>query len=218
MDFRSMCKIGIAWYDRKDHVVVEVMGEQWGMISCSPISGQMAFRKLEENKELALKQFDKYVEQGNVGIEADGYIIDRDRQIAQVDLVGKVRRTCQLLNYPLEDKAFVSADGGWPVVTDGKHSYALRWPNPKNPQQWQLQIVILDTGKRYRVVQDPLWLDEQGNLITPFNLMVGWIGEQFEVFADPLAARNTARKEHNKNETKTLVPGAKINARKEGGT
>lgn len=218
MDFRSMCKIGIGRYDRKNHVIVEVMGEQWGLVTCSPISGQMSFRKLEDNVTLDLNQFNKFVEQGNCGIEADGYITDRDQQISQTDLVDKVRRTCELLNYPLGKQAFVSADGGWPVVSDGKHSYQLRWPNPKNYTTWQLQFVVLDSNKRYQVVQDPLWLDEQGNLITPFNLIVGWIGDQFEVFADPLAARNTARKESNKNETKTLQPGAKINARKGGGT
>jgi hypothetical protein len=192
--------VGVSRWERQETIAIEAMNQTWIMISCSPVSGQMAFRFDEDYSvtEPGAKQLEMYLQDPEFCYANQGGIMrGKSIVISHQEFLGKVVEACALLGWKFKDP-FVSADEGWPVVADKHKAVKIVWPKGG----FSIQFQLLLSHKLYRSVFDPIVLSPQGMLLVPLAEVMKRLEDEAVLFLDPLATHDTGRKRHN--ETRTL--------------
>lgn len=194
---------GLSYWERSRTLGLEAMSQTWVMISCSPVSGQMAFRftgrdcdKLTRDEISEMKE--RIQNQDNWAFRHTGAMVGCGlaRTIFQKDLLEKVVEAAALLGWKFKDP-FVTADAGFPVVADKNLAVKVVWPTNELAVEFQL----LRANKLYRSVLDPLVLWDTGEILTPLTEVMKRIEADAAIFLDPLATHDTGRKNHNDTRT-----------------
>jgi hypothetical protein len=197
----DLFRVGIVRWERHETIGIEAMNQTWVMISCSPVSGQMAFRFTEDWRitQPGVDQLQNYLKDHFVYANLVGLQRDTGFTISHQELLGKVGEASALLGWKLKDP-FVTADEGWPVVADQHKAVKLVWPQVNGDRA--VAFHLLKSHKLYRSAFDPIVLGPTGMLMVPLTEIMKRLEDEATLFLDPLATHDTGRKNHN--ETRTL--------------
>lgn len=185
--------------------VLTVEKKVWMMQTCSPLSGQMSFKVHEYHDKV---DKDELTHLMSLGVLGDGRLRAVHRVISYESLMEKCVEACRLLRLTMGQKTFLSVDGLYPALTDGRHSVRVEWSDsrllfqlPKEPER-----------KSLRLIADPVRLTAGGKVLTLLTEALQRTKDGEDVFADPFAERNAGRKEASI--IKQISPGLRQTARK----
>lgn len=184
--------------------VLTIEKKVWVLQTCSPLSGQMSFKVCEYHdtvNEEGLKDLGP-----DVGVMADGRIKGVARTIPYQTLLDKLVEAVGLLRLGVSKKTFLTLDGTYPAITDGRHTVRLEWGDRVDLQ------VAKPENRSLRLIDDPLRLSSGGRVLTLLDTALTRTKAGEDVFADPFAERNAGRKEASI--IKQISPGLRQTARK----
>lgn len=185
--------------------VLTVEKKVWMLQTCSPLSGQMSFKAHPHHEEVDKDELKNAMDMGVLG---DGRIRGVHRTIPYQSLMEKCAEACTLLRLTMGKTTFLSVDGLYPAITDGRRSVRVEWSDgrllfqlPKEPER-----------KSLRLIADPIRLTAGGKVLTLLTEALQRTKDGEDVFADPFAERNAGRKEASI--IKQISPGLRQTARK----
>jgi hypothetical protein len=196
-------RIGKSDWEGFDTIALEAMSQTWIMISCSPVSGQMAFRFTGDARDkltpASIRELEVHLEnQEDWAFTHTGHMVacTQCRRTSQKELLEKVVEACALLGWKFKEP-FVTADAGFPVVADKDLAVKVVWPKEGSFVEFHL----LRANKLYRSVLEEFWLTDRGEILTPLAEVIKRVEADAVLFLDPLATHDTGRKNHNDTRT-----------------
>ena len=185
--------------------VLTIEKKVWMLQTCSPLSGQMSFKVHEYHTEVDKDDLERSL---SFGVLGDGRIRQVHRTIPYQSLMEKCVEACQLLRLTMGKTTFLSVDGLYPALTDGRRCVRVEWSDarlvfqlPKEPER-----------KSLRLIADPIRLTAGGKVLTLLTEALQRTKDGEDVFADPFAERNAGRKAASI--IKQISPGLRQTARK----
>lgn len=203
---------------QRGHLAVglKAIDKVWVMSTCSPLSGQMAFRVAQytdiddvDKKKLQDMLHPTAKDAAQAGIVSEGWVSYLDRSLPYDSFLRKCGEASEALGLKVAvTKAFLSVDGPYPFYTDGHRGFRVEWRS----RYLKFQIPTKPEHKSLKVIADPLWFDNDGKLLTPITDVIDRIKANEDIFADPFAERNAGRKQASI--IKQISPGLRVTARK----
>ncbi len=177
----------------QQHLFVVVRDDVWLLKGCSPISGQLSFRRftgrvnpkgLRDNHALKMENYK------DAGVSPSGWILPITKRVPRGELQEKMDEAARLLGISLEKKTFLGSEGDGVYITDGKRGMGL--------DAWHSSVVAFDfprkePSKCYQIILDPVLLSPRMRILTPFETVIERIKGEPDVFIDPLAIRNLSK-------------------------
>lgn len=221
-DRKKIYTAGIFYDHGHSQLVLMVLDQFWSMMSASMVSGQMSFKNITE--DMSSWDKDRFKENSKLeegwekkGVTTDGRVYDIKKKYSHEELVNPVRNCLGMLDFPLGKDAFLTAEERLPVVSDGPNNYEVGVVTNRQDDSGVVRVMfrpLIEASKHYKLVYDPVSLSYEGDLLTPLTEIFKLVDENVTVFADPFEIRNTARKQGNHNEVKTIRPGLRQKVRK----
>jgi hypothetical protein len=206
---------GTITQNKHELLAVKVLEKTWVMHTCSPLSGQMAFRVWDsEWKKLETEGLKAWLREDSrhpqvPGVTTDGWIEWEHRTVPYDTFVAKSGVANDLLHLRVDGKQpFLSVDGAYPFYTDGRRGFRVEWQDT----QLGLKLPSKPEHKSLRLIVDPVRLDCAGKILIPLTEVIERIRNEDDVFADPFAERNVGKKEISF--IKQISPGMRQRARK----